>query len=148
MTARGHDELFGAALAHWRFGAKREPDRAKVRVYNPNLEEHGWKSDHTVIEMINDDMPFLVDSVAAELSRRDIPIHLIVHPIIPVCRKDGAIDSILEPGRSGKGFTDESFMHMEVSRSRRPSCRRSPAPSSGSWTASGPRSPTGKPCAA
>ena len=116
IAERGHDQLFGAAIAHWRFGAKRKSGQARVRVYNPNLEEHGWKSDHTVVEMVNDDMPFLVDSVAAELSRRDISIQLIVHPILRVRRRNGAIDGILETGEAGDGVAAESFMHIEVSR--------------------------------
>ena len=41
---------------------------ANVRVYTPTVEEHGWACGHTVVEIVTDDMPFLVDSVTAELS--------------------------------------------------------------------------------
>jgi len=43
-----------------------------VRAYNPTREQHGWQSTHTVVEIVNDDMPFLVDSVAMELNRQQI----------------------------------------------------------------------------
>ena len=47
----------------WRFARERAAGEPSVRVYNPTLEEHGWESPHTVVEIVNDDMPFLVDSV-------------------------------------------------------------------------------------
>ena len=43
----------------------RAPGAAKVRVYNPEFEQHGWQSTHTAVEIVTDDMPFLVDSVDA-----------------------------------------------------------------------------------
>jgi glutamate dehydrogenase len=116
ILSRQTDELFGAALAHWKFGASRGKGRAKVRVYNPNLEEHGWKSDHTVIEIVNDDMPFLVDSVAGECTRRDISVYLIVHPVIGVRRTGGAVAELGDAAKSAKGWAAESFMHVEISR--------------------------------
>jgi glutamate dehydrogenase len=39
-------------------------------VYTPTVEEHGWSASHTVVEVVVDDMPFLVDSVTMELSRQ------------------------------------------------------------------------------
>ena len=59
---------------------------AKLRVYNPKLEQHGWQSTHTVVEIVNDDMPFLVDSVGMELNRHGLGIHLIIHPVVAVRR--------------------------------------------------------------
>jgi glutamate dehydrogenase len=34
-----------------------------VRAFNPSPEEHGFQSTHTIVEIVNDDLPFLVDSV-------------------------------------------------------------------------------------
>ncbi len=116
IAERSRADLFGAALAHWKFGAKRARGQAKVRVYNPTLEDHGWKSDHTVIEIVNDDMPFLVDSVSAELRRRDIGVLLIVHPILTVRRKAGQLEAVVASGKAAAGAALESFMHVEISR--------------------------------
>ena len=69
LLERSVVDLYGAALAHLNFGAKRAPGEAKVRVYTPQLEEHGWSSQHTVVEIVHADMPFLVDSVSMELTR-------------------------------------------------------------------------------
>src|SRR5215471_1312817 len=100
LQEREPADLYGAALSHWNFARKREPGRARIRVFNPTLEEHGWQSTHTIIEIVNDDMPFLVDSVTMEVNRHGLTLHLIIHPIMPV-------DPAARP---------ESFIHVEVDR--------------------------------
>src|SRR5437867_10819183 len=60
------DTLIGGALSLWEFGAERQPGKPKVRLFNPSVEKNGWGLEHTVLEVINDDMPFIVDSVTAE----------------------------------------------------------------------------------
>src|SRR5258708_16943809 len=91
-------ELYGAAVALWRFAEARPGSEVKVRVYNPRFEEVGWHSTHTVIEIVNDDMPFLVDSVTADLNRQDLAVHLVIHPVITV-RRDakGHLVELLPP---------------------------------------------------
>ena len=86
LVGESPDDLYGAALSLWTFGALRTPGAAKVRAYNPRLDEQGWHSAHTVVEMINDDMPFLVDSLTAALNQRDLTVHLVIHPILRVRR--------------------------------------------------------------
>jgi glutamate dehydrogenase len=80
------EDLFCAALSLWQFAGKRQPGKPKLRVFNPRQDEHGWRSGHTVVEIVNDDMPFLVDSVTAELGRLGLDVHLVVHPIMRVTR--------------------------------------------------------------
>ena len=92
----------------------------RVRAFNPTIEEHGWQSKHTIVEIVNDDMPFLVDSVAMEANRHGLTLHLIIHPIIArraSARRhaDGARDR-----RFGERVR-ESFIHLEVDRMHR--CR-------------------------
>ena len=58
-------------------------------MFNPTVAEHGWQSTHTVVEIVNDDMPFLVDSVSMEINRHGLGLHLIVHPIVSVIRDAG-----------------------------------------------------------
>ncbi|RAU23534.1 NAD-glutamate dehydrogenase [Paramagnetospirillum kuznetsovii] len=113
--ARSDPELvFGAALGLFTFIRERKPGAPSLRVFDPDLDRHGWVSSHTVIEVVNDDMPFLVDSVAMELSRRNIGIHLLAHPVISVHRNSvGKLDDVLE---NGTGGVRESVMHIEVDR--------------------------------
>ncbi len=109
IAERGLDDLYGAGLALWQFGRNRAAGTAKVRVYNPRLAEHGWSSTHTVIEIVNDDMPFLVDSITAELNRRDIAVHLVIHPVLRIERAaGGALNRLSEDGQR------ESWMHIEI----------------------------------
>ena len=115
LRERAPADLYGAALSHWNFARKREPGHARVRVFNPTIEEHGWQSTHTIVEIVNDDMPFLVDSVVMEVNRHGLMLHLIVHPIITIERAaDGTLTG-LAPDDS-KTSTRESFIHVEVDR--------------------------------
>lgn len=72
-------DLYGALLAHWHFIHKREPGETKVHVYNPQFEQNGWQSTHTVIEIICDYKPFLIESIRMVLNRRGLNIHLVLY---------------------------------------------------------------------
>jgi glutamate dehydrogenase len=117
ILARPAEDLYGAALSLWRFAEARPPGRAKLRVINPRLEEHGWRSPRTTIEIVNDDMPFLVDSVTAGLVSQGFTAHLIIHPILRVARDaTGKITALAEADAKAAGkVLRESFMHVEVS---------------------------------
>ncbi len=120
LAARATADLYGAALSHWNFARKREPGQARVRVFNPSVEEHGWQSTHTIIEIVNDDMPFLVDSVTMEVNRHGLTLHLIVHPIIAVIRAgDGTLNDV--PSNDVREARRESFIHVEIDRVVEPS---------------------------
>src|SRR5260370_5787956 len=69
------DTLLGGALSLWQFGAARQVGAPKIRLFNPTAETNGWSIEHTIIEIVNDDMPFLVDSVSAEVNRLGRNIH-------------------------------------------------------------------------
>ena len=110
------EELYAAAQSHWEFGAKRAPGEVKLRVFNPAGKKGGWKSAHTIIEMVNDDMPFLVDTTTMTLSRLGLGIQLTVHPIYRVTRDGkGALTALLDGARKDDMLT-ESWMHIEVDR--------------------------------
>lgn len=112
LAERQPADLYGAALSHWNFARKRAPGETKVRVFNPSIAEHGWQSTHTIIEIVNDDMPFLVDSVTMEVNRNGLTLHLITHPLIRI-RRD-AQGLLAEVG--AEDAPRESFIHVEVDR--------------------------------
>ena len=115
LAERQPADLYGAALSHWNFARKREAGRARIRVFNPTIEEHGWQSTHTIIEIVNDDMPFLVDSVTMEVNRNGLTLHLIIHPLILVNRDgDGTLQGVGTEG--APTARRESFIHVEVDR--------------------------------
>ena len=109
------EDLYGAALSLWSFAASRKPKTAKVRVYNPGFDQHGWHSTHTVIEIVHDDMPFLVDSVSADLNHLGITIHQLIHPVFAVNRsKDGKALSMAAVDHEGNGEVRESCIHIQI----------------------------------
>lgn len=103
--------LYASALDHYRLARDRAPARHRLRVYNPDLERDGWHSTHTVVTVVTDDMPFLVDSMTAAFARRGLAIHLLVHPILLVHRDDHG--RLVEVEGAGEGV-QESFMRFEV----------------------------------
>jgi glutamate dehydrogenase len=114
-------DVYGAAVAHWNFARQREPGSAKIRVYNPRFEEHGWQSTHTVVEMVNDDMPFLVDSTRMGINRQGYGIHLMLHPVMKVRRDpEGRLVEILDPASDDEDAISESVIHVEVDRQTEP----------------------------
>jgi glutamate dehydrogenase len=121
LLQRTVPDLYGAALAEWSFARQRSPGVAKVRVYSPRFEEHGWRSIHSVVEIITDDMPFLVDSVSMELNRQGLVIHLPIHPVLTVRRDDdGQLREILSNGAGAREQLRESVIHIEVDRQTEP----------------------------
>ena len=121
IQARGPAILFAIADAHWRLlDAPRPPQSAMVRVFNPTLAEDGFVSEHTVIQIVHDDMPFLVDSVTMAINRSNRTAHWIVHPLLSVARnKQGKISSASSAAaaaESGAGVAIESLILVECDR--------------------------------
>ncbi|HUF21083.1 MAG TPA: NAD-glutamate dehydrogenase [Burkholderiales bacterium] len=121
LRRRGADELCGAALSLWRLLLQRHDDEAKVCVFNPNTDDAGWQSPHTVIEIAHPDMPFLVDSVRMQVNAQGFITHLIIHPVIRVRRdRAGKLLEVLSRTAVEDDSTIESCMHLEVNRDTDP----------------------------
>ena len=109
LAERSVGDHFGAARSLWDLATLRRPGQALVRAVNPAGAAHGWDSPHTVVQIVNDDMPFLVDSVTAELNRRELTVHDVIHPTIRVARAaDGTLTGLAADG------VRESVMHIEI----------------------------------
>ena len=118
LADRDPEELAGAAFSHLEFALRRRRT-ALVRVFNPTLREHGFVSPHTIIDVVNDDMPFLVDSINLALTERALTLHFLAHPIFAVSRAvTGTLRALhrrAEPSAGAKQRL-ESFQHLEVDR--------------------------------
>ncbi|WP_310964370.1 NAD-glutamate dehydrogenase [Nocardioides terrisoli] len=120
LLDRTEDDLFGVVLHHLRTAASRPQGTALVRVFTPTVPEHGWTAQgHTVVEVVTDDMPFLVDSVSMALDQGQHDVHLVVHPQF-VVRRDltGALQEVLDDRAetSAHDLERESWMHIEIDR--------------------------------
>lgn len=79
LLERSVIDLYGALVSDWYFIHQRFPSEAKIRVYNPQYEQHGWQSTHTVIEIIYENKPFLIESVRMVLNKHGLNVHLMLH---------------------------------------------------------------------
>ncbi len=115
LGERTASDLCGAALATWKLACQRRPGQAKVRVYNPDPDRDGWTSPHTVLDVVSDDMPFIVDSVTMVLSGSGHTIDLVIHPVLGVRRDDeGRLIELVAPDAANGRL--ESILHAEVLR--------------------------------
>jgi NAD-specific glutamate dehydrogenase len=114
VSERDARDLCGAALLLWRFAERRRTGRAKIRVYNPDPAADGWSSPHTIVEIVNDDMQFLVDSVCLAINASRRFVHLVIFSILTVARDlFGQLREILDGGVPG---LRESWMQIGITR--------------------------------
>ena len=121
LAERDPGNLYGAALAHFDLLRRRQRGSPKLHIYNPQLEQHGWQSTHTIIDLVCDDMPFLVDSVRMAINRHNLTSHLIVHPVFRIERDaKGNATLAAAPLPDDDGNQAEAVMHFEVDRQTEP----------------------------
>ncbi|UCF36990.1 MAG: NAD-glutamate dehydrogenase [Acidobacteriota bacterium] len=70
------------------FMSSRGGKSTAVRLYNPTVEQDGWSTAMTVLEIDLDDRPFIVDSIRTVLRREGLELHHLIHPILNVERGD------------------------------------------------------------
>ena len=125
VLERSDVDLYGAAMSQYRLAVRRPQGTANIHVFTPTVSEHGWSSGgHTVVEVVTDDMPFLVDSVTMELTGQQRDVHLTVHPQLLVRRTiTGELQEVFaDDGRIGErhgldhDVSRESWMHIEIDR--------------------------------
>ena len=115
LLARGAEDLGAAALAQLAAARVRRPGRPWVRVFNPDPALDGFRSAHTVVMIVCDDMPFLVDSMSMAVNQAGLAVHLIVHPVIDALRDGrGRLKGIAESG--ARGARAESWQLLEIDR--------------------------------
>ncbi len=120
LLGRDPLQVSGAALSHYDLATTRPRGTAQVRVFNPTVERNGWVTSQTVVEIVTDDMPFLVDSATMELSRQGCAIHGVIHPQLVVSRDiTGALTQVsgsAEEDQAPAGAMVESWMYIEIDR--------------------------------
>ena len=93
----------------------RASNAPSVRVFNPSLENDGWESNYTVVEIATNDMPFLVDSIGIAAHEQGLSLHGLIHPVYFIARDPGGNLLSLATDDSNKG-KPESVMYLEVDR--------------------------------
>ena len=99
----------------WEHVQQRTAGNADIRVVNPTMPDG---REISVLEILNDNMPFLFDSTMAELAVHGIEVTLVAHPIIAVERDDQGkflrfYGEALPDGAKG---AKESLIHLHITR--------------------------------
>jgi glutamate dehydrogenase len=106
------DDIYAVAVAHLAAGRRRAPGETIVRLISPDRDRDGWHSPHSVLLVVTDDMPFLVDTTRMVLERHGLGVHLLVHPMLAVERR--ADDTLV--GVAAEGNRIEAWTQIELDR--------------------------------
>ncbi len=101
----------------WEFAVKRKPGNHILNIYNPD-DDGGRLGDVTIIEVLNEDMPFLVDSVIGEIQERGLRVQLVLHPVLKITRdQQHKFKSLTNSGDpASENAIKESYIHVHVGR--------------------------------
>ncbi len=109
-------DLYGAALSLFNVFNEAFEDKPVIRVFNPELGAHGWQSENTIVQIVVNDLPFLVDSVRMALNRLSITSHLLLHTPVKVNRKeDGQISEFVDL-KAGTSTHQQTVFLIEIDR--------------------------------
>ncbi|WP_237057081.1 NAD-glutamate dehydrogenase [Microbulbifer sediminum] len=119
LAGRRMADVYGCIYTWWDFIQQRTAGKPKVRVFNPRLEDDGWECSHTVVGVLQRDMPFLVDSVRIEINRRDTVIHSIKSTVLHLERTaKGKLKKLLPRPRPEEGVaagaSSEALVYVEI----------------------------------
>jgi glutamate dehydrogenase len=120
-TSDMHDmrisDLVGSALSQLELAQTRAENTPSLRVLNPSTRKHGWRSKHTVVQVVTNDMPFLVDSLGMVMNRNGLSVQLTIHPVMNVHRDaDGELLDVLPRNEASDDAIAEAMMHIELDR--------------------------------
>jgi len=122
LQGRSPQDVYGALASHRRVAQERPQGTACVRMLTPTTGADGWSAGgRSVLEIVVDDMPYLVDSVTMELARQRRDVHLVIHPVFDVVRDLTGVLQSVKPvadatDEPAAGAIRESWMHIEVDR--------------------------------
>ncbi len=129
VDERSVENLLGLVESHYRAAMHRPAARAVIKIRTPSKNDDGWTAGGaTVVQIITDDRPFLVDSVTMEVLRQGWSMREVFHPQFLVRRDlDGNLQGIVRTSEAESDPTvmAESWMHLEILPPARPDRRDS-----------------------
>ncbi len=115
LSKRELFDLKGAASAHWQLAKFRGQGETNIRIYSPEVERDGWRSDYMVLEVVTADRPFIVDSISMVFSEMGLKVYSTIHPVMSVLR-DEKRELLKAVSATNATFLDgefESLIHIE-----------------------------------
>ncbi|MBX9911759.1 MAG: NAD-glutamate dehydrogenase, partial [Beijerinckiaceae bacterium] len=115
-----------AEAAHAFLTEPRRPDSVRLRFHDETYASEGRDRQVTILDVLNDNKPFLLDSTLAELAEQGFEPRLVAHPILAVVRDaEGNFRSLAgeAAGRAPEGARRESLIHIHLDRIDTPEAR-------------------------
>ncbi len=113
LAGRYLSDVFGMIYHCWRLIQVFNGTSPLIQLINPRLDTEGWSCPHTILTILQKDMPFLVDSIRIELNRRNIAIHAIKSTVLSVQRDSEHKLLSLEPP-ANVDVNKEAFVYVEI----------------------------------
>jgi glutamate dehydrogenase len=107
------DLIIETAILHEKMSKARIVGTPDIKIHTPRIDNDDWGTGRTIIEIVSDDMPFLVDSVAAEITQNFKLIHLLVHPVLHI-ERDGKGKFKKVATTASDTSMAESHIHIEL----------------------------------
>lgn len=107
-------DLYGMIMDYWYF-LQHISNLPKIRVINPQFEQQGWQSTHTIVSILTQDMPFLIDSVRIALNQLGLTVHLTIHPTLLLSYDDNNQLIKIEKSHKTQSNTN-ALIHIEIDR--------------------------------
>jgi glutamate dehydrogenase len=115
------ESLVDSVFGMWELSLHRVPGQVKIRAYSQKKEVKGHPQSQTIVEIINDDMPFIVDSVTGAINSLGYSTHLVIHPVMKIERDTSHLLKAVFPhtqngnnGKNGKNGNYESIIYCEI----------------------------------
>lgn len=110
LAVRGTPDWIAMAEGLYALMQTRKAGKSLIRVFDPDARTDGWSSPHTIVQIVNDDMPFLVDTASLMLAEVGLAVHMLMHPVLQILRDArGKLTGV------GEGKL-ESLIHIEIDR--------------------------------
>lgn len=71
------ETFYAASISMWNFLQDFDGSTPKLKVFNPDINQDGWQSPYTFIQVLNTDTPLMVDSLRVLLNRRNLTVHTL-----------------------------------------------------------------------
>jgi glutamate dehydrogenase len=127
VDERSVEDLLGLVESHYRAAMHRPAARAVITIGTPSQNDDGWTAGGaTVVQIVTDDRPFLVDSVTMEVLRQGWSLREVFHPQFQVRRDvEGNLRDIVSVSEADRdpSVIPESWMHLEILPPSRPESR-------------------------
>ncbi|RCU52664.1 NAD-glutamate dehydrogenase [Corallincola holothuriorum] len=114
LAGRSDSDLYGGVMSLWHLMQSHDLEHPSIEVFNPEVASHGWHSNHTIIELIQQDTPFMVDSLRMALKRLGITAHLLLNAPLSIEVKDGEISALQQLDANAE--RNITAFHVEIDR--------------------------------